>query len=246
MVLFDNSILCLALHPSAKAPPGVDRAPERVQYLLDVLNEQKERVIVPTPVLSEFLILAGTDGPEYLTKIRESSVLRVEPFDQRAAIELADIEITARATGDKRGSAKGCEWQKVKIDRQIVAIAKVHSVSVIYSDDPHIIAHGKDCKIRVMGSADLNAPPPQQMIIDLAPTEPMGDLIEFPTDQTEAQLVREDSDALKQKKTDEGRTMGGSAIPTSPEVPGSSVGPPEGQAGAEEAKAKTEGRIEGP
>ena len=99
-------------------------------------------------------------------KIRENSSLRVEPFDERAAIELADLEITARDRGDKRGSAAGAEWQKVKFDRQIVAIARVHGASVIYSDDSHIAAHGKDCGVQVLALADLDLPPAQQMIIE--------------------------------------------------------------------------------
>jgi predicted nucleic acid-binding protein len=165
MVVFDNSIFCLTLHPDAKPKSGVDRARDRVEYLVETLGAQKETVIIPAPVLSELLVFAGPDAPDYLIKIRESSMLRVEPFDERAAIELADMEITARSKGNKRGSATGSEWQKVKFDRQIVAIAKANGASAVYTDDPDVVAHCKDCGMPVFGSTDLPLPPSKQMTL---------------------------------------------------------------------------------
>jgi hypothetical protein len=166
MVVFDNSIFCLMLNPNAKPRLSVDRVEDRIQYLLETLRDNKEVAIVPTPVLSEFLVFAGKSAPEYLLKIRESSFLRIEPFDERAAIELADREISARERGNKRGSAQTSDWQKVKFDRQIVAVALVHKASAIYSDDPDIAAHGKDCGLKVLALADLPLPPSRQMNLE--------------------------------------------------------------------------------
>jgi len=166
MVVFDNSIFCLTLHPDAKPRSGVDRVRDRIEHLLNTLRDNRETIIIPAPVLSEFLVFAGSDAPAYLLKIRDSSTLRIEPFDERAAIELADREITARSKGNKRGAATASDWQKVKFDRQIVAIALVHGASAIYSDDPDIVAHGKDCGIPVITLADLPLPPSRQMTIE--------------------------------------------------------------------------------
>lgn len=164
MVVFDNSIFCLCLHPLARARFGVDRVRDRVEYLLYRLRESKERVILPAPAFAEFLVFAGKDGPDYLARIRETSIFRVAPFDERAAIQLADIEIAAVGSGNKRGPAgPATEWQKVKFDRQIVAIAKVHGASEIYSDDPDIKKHGEACGIRVVQLADLPLPPASQV-----------------------------------------------------------------------------------
>jgi predicted nucleic acid-binding protein len=162
MVVFDNSIFCLVLHPDARARSGVDSPRERVAFLLDSLREQKEAIILPAPAFAEFLILAGEDAPKYISKIRENSVFRIEPFDDRAAIETAQIEIEARKKGSKRGSADGEEWQKVKFDRQIVAIARVNNAKIIYSDDPDIAKHGKDCDVEVISLSSLPMPPSHQ------------------------------------------------------------------------------------
>lgn len=162
MVVFDNSIFCLVLHPDARARSEVDSPKERVGFLLDSLKERKEAVILPAPAFAEFLILAGEDAPKYISKIRENCVFRIEPFDDRAAIEIAQIEIEARNKGNKRGSAEGEEWQKVKFDRQIVAIARVNNAKPIYSDDPDIVKHGKDCDVEVISLSSLPMPPSHQ------------------------------------------------------------------------------------
>ena len=166
MVVFDNSIFCLTLHPDAKPRSSVDPVQDRIQHLLETLRDNGEVAIIPAPALSEFLVFAGKSAPEYLLKIRESSFLRIEPFDERAAIELADREISAREKGNKRGSATTSDWQKVKFDRQIVAVALVHKASAIYSDDPDIVTHGKDCGLKVLSLADLPLPPSRQITIE--------------------------------------------------------------------------------
>lgn len=165
MVVFDNSIFCLSLHPDAKPRSGVDRAKERVEFLIERLQEENERIILPAPAMAEFLVLAGKQGPEYIRRLREIAGLRIEPFDEKAAIELADIEIAARQSGNKRGKAKDSDWQKVKFDRQIVAIARVHGAKTIYSDDPDIQKHAKACRIEVISLADLPTRPAVQQVL---------------------------------------------------------------------------------
>jgi hypothetical protein len=171
MVVFDNSILCLVIHPAAKPRTEVDRPKDRIDYLMERLRDDGERIILPTPAVAEFLILAGTEGPQYLSLIRDNSIFRIEPFDERAAIELADIELTQRRIGNKRGSATDSDWQKVKFDRQIVAVAKVHGVRTIYSDDPHIKKHGEDCGLNVVRLGDLPLPSAVQQSLELTAPE---------------------------------------------------------------------------
>ena len=134
------------------------------------LTDDKEHIILPTPAFAEFLVLAGSDAPQYISAIRDNSIFRIYPFDEIAAIELADMEIESRRKwGSKKGAASDSEWQKVKFDRQIVAIAKAHGATVIYSDDPHIAKHGEDCGVKVISLADL--PVPAAVQLPLAPIE---------------------------------------------------------------------------
>jgi hypothetical protein len=171
MVAFDNTLLALVLHPLAKPPidPStnllVSRLAERIELLLETLEEDRETIIIPTPALCEFLILAGKDGPKYLAQIDKGTIFRTEPFDMKAAIELAAMETNIRSSAsgraDKRDGAQGT-WAKIKFDRQIVTIAKVNGATKIYSDDEGVDKFAKRCGILVVKTWELPLPEMQQ------------------------------------------------------------------------------------
>ena len=68
----------------------------------------------------------------------------------------------ARLTGYMAGSLNPC--QKVKIDRQIVAIGVTERATTIYSDDLGIVALAKVARTDAVSSWELPLPP----------TEPQG------------------------------------------------------------------------
>ena len=130
--------------------------------MLDTLEDNGETITIPTPVLSEFLILAAKDGPKYLAQINKGSVFRIESFDTKAAIELAAIEVKIRSSSrDKRAGMQGT-WAKIKFDRQIVTIAKVNGADTIYSDDRDVEKFAKHCGLSVVKTWELPVPPAEQ------------------------------------------------------------------------------------
>lgn len=164
MVLFDSNFLTYLLNPDSRPPKyteadgPVEHAKERVTYLIQKLEKSNERVLIPAPVLSEVLVFAGTAMQEWLSIINAMGALKIAEFDQLAAIELALMEQASRNQGDKKGGAQGT-WAKVKFDRQIIAIAKVHRVSAIYSDDSDLQAWAEKHGIKVIRLEDINLPP---------------------------------------------------------------------------------------
>lgn len=127
-VAFDASILIYVIDEQAKPPTDpatgnpVDRCRERVTHLLESLQRQNAKIIIPTPALAEVLVHAATGGPEFLRILSLSRHFRIAPFDERAAVEFAArqadrIEVNARAPATTRA--------KAKFDDQIVAIAAV-------------------------------------------------------------------------------------------------------------------------
>jgi len=72
MVVFDATTLLYLLDPEAKAPTdpetgeSVSRVKDRITFLVSELEKRKEKIIVPTPALSELLVRAGDAGPKYL------------------------------------------------------------------------------------------------------------------------------------------------------------------------------------
>jgi predicted nucleic acid-binding protein len=180
MVSMDAGYLGLLLHPDAKPPEDpatkelLVRARDRIEKLVDDLHAANERVVIPTPALSEFLVLAGNDLQQYLAEFANQPSFRIQPFDLMAAIEVAAMEVLAKSKGGKRLPVPAeTPWQKVKYDRQIVAISKVHKVHTIYSNDNHVTVIAEDVGIKVVPCWELPLPPSDAPLFDsLPPPEP--------------------------------------------------------------------------
>lgn len=143
MVVFDSSVLLLVLDPNAKPPNDpitgqpLDKASERIEYLIENLTADKEQIVIPTPVLSEVLVHAGDAMQPYLDTLNSQAAFRIAPFDQKAAIEAALAMSDAIRRGGRRVDAANPDSTvtKIKFDRQIVAIAKAEGARAVYSDD---------------------------------------------------------------------------------------------------------------
>ena len=167
----DNNYLGMLLHPSVKPPLNpntqkpVTELRERLDALVDRWNKAAARVVVPMPALAEFLVLAGDEGNLYLSELNNLANVYLRPFDLRAAIELASMELNARQFGSKRGPVdQAVPWQKVKVDRQIVAIAKVAQVTTFFTDDKDAAALARSEGMIVVSSWELPIPPKPQSL----------------------------------------------------------------------------------
>lgn len=164
MVVFDATALLYLLDPEAKAPTDpetgepVTRVKERIDFLVRELEKGREKIIVPTPALSELLVRAGDAGPEYLDILSKNATFKIVDFDQRAAVEVAAAIREALDSGSKKGGSES-SWAKIKFDRQIISIAKVERASTIYSDDGDIERFSKNVGVVVVRVSDLPLPP---------------------------------------------------------------------------------------
>jgi hypothetical protein len=157
MVVFDASILLFVFDENTKA--SVPRAKERVEYLIDTLSKTGERIVIPTPALSECLVYAGPAAPEYLNIIGKQACFRVASFDQRAAVEAAIRTYHARQRGQPKGGSPEISKAKIKFDRQIVAIATVESATIVYSDDFDVCGYAREAGMEAYRLSDLPEPP---------------------------------------------------------------------------------------
>jgi hypothetical protein len=165
MVVIDTTMLMLLFRPNvparvtdSKGKP-IDYVSERLAYLVKTIESSKSRIIIPTPVLSELLVRATPQETQrILDEINAAAVFRIEPFETRAAIELAVMTRAALSTGSKKGGSSET-WAKVKFDRQIVAIARVVQATAIYTDDENLAETAKDVGIQPIGLAELALPP---------------------------------------------------------------------------------------
>ncbi|MBL8038032.1 MAG: hypothetical protein JNN16_11090 [Nitrospira sp.] len=163
MVLFDTTMVLLLLQENAPAPldpstgKPIQGVKERIEHLIRKLDDEDQTIVIPTPVLSEILVLSGKAGANYIQIIEGSSRFRIAPFDTRGAVQVASMANDAIRKGNKKGDSKAV-WAKVKYDRQIVAIGITEDVSVIYSDDKDLRALAEKHHIKAYGIADLFLP----------------------------------------------------------------------------------------
>lgn len=169
MLAIDQSFLGLLLHPKARPPRNpktgkpIERLQDRIEELIEDWEVNNETVIIPTPALAQFLILAHHEASDYLGKISSSTYFKIRGFDQRAAVELATIHIGAISAGSKRKRGDStATWAKVNFDRQIVAVAKVNNASIIYTDDAEMTKFAKAQGMDVVASWDLPEPREKQ------------------------------------------------------------------------------------
>ncbi|MFP4146569.1 MAG: hypothetical protein ACLFSI_02520 [Halorhodospira sp.] len=167
VALIDESIDPDEVIPGAS--PGT-MAP-RINYFRRKAEENGQRVIIPAPALSEFLVGAACAAPYYLQELGRYQAFRVASFDELAAVELAEMEQQAGASwGRRRGPLPDDRnMAKVNFDRQIVAIARVHEVSQVIAadgdiyrlctrkDDPQVV-HPTELPLPAQQSLDLPDP----------------------------------------------------------------------------------------
>jgi predicted nucleic acid-binding protein len=167
MVIIDASILLLLLQPETRVPTdavgrGISFPKERVEGLIADLETRQEICLIPTPALAEALVRTDPSVSQKLVdSLNKLAVLRIVPFDERAAIEVAAM---SRQTSKKKvkTSDPASTWAKLKYDCQIVAIAKVHGAKAIYTDDSGLKALGRTHGLEAIGVAELQLPADKQ------------------------------------------------------------------------------------
>jgi predicted nucleic acid-binding protein len=166
MVVFDTTFLSLLfyeksrppLDPSSKQP--IERAKDRIEYLIETLDAARQKIVIPTPVLTELLAISSK-SQELLEKINSSRWFFVYPFDQKAAIECSELIRTVIKPAEKKNSTS--TWAKAKFDYQIIAIAIVAGADAIYTDDEDIHRRLAGKRIKGIRISELPFPPPRQM-----------------------------------------------------------------------------------
>lgn len=159
---FDSTMLSLLLNPKSKAVPDpatgkpIEFARERVQDLVRRLNKSRQKIIIPTPVTAEILSAVGPTNADYLRIINRARIFEVKSFDEVAAMELAFLNRDVFAQQDRVNKVEN--RQKVKVDRQILAVCKVANCETLYTDDANLRNRAEMCGIKALGIADLPVP----------------------------------------------------------------------------------------
>jgi predicted nucleic acid-binding protein len=141
-----------------------------INHLVAQLSSARAEIIVPTPALTEFMCVKVAAREAILAELQRSSAVRVAPFDQRAALECADLLRTTWTSRQRQSISRA----KFKFDWMIVSIALTHRATEIYTSDADLdsmcTAHcqGRGLRARLLQTLP-RAPEPPQQSLDLPP-----------------------------------------------------------------------------
>lgn len=138
IVCLDTHILIWGIQQVAN--PAQEDMISKAKFFFDLLDKGAHKVIIPTPVLFEFLTgIPIANHEKVLATFAEH--FRIVSFDTRAAKIAADL-LSGALLQNSAGEFGG--KNKLKMDCQIVAIALSNRAKVIYSYDPDLSKLAKD------------------------------------------------------------------------------------------------------
>lgn len=158
MIAFDTTALSFLFIPGYKPSKPVKYGKERLQELVNTMAANQDKIGIPSPALSEFLVTCNEEQTdEFLRLARSSAWIELLDFDTAAAVEVAMRTRRAIEAGDKN-EGMTIERTKIKFDRQIVGTAIVSKASKIISDDKDVKNLGERWGIEVQRVEDLPVP----------------------------------------------------------------------------------------
>lgn len=140
----------------------------RIEALIDMVESCGGLIIIPTPVLAEYLVgIDKNDHQNQLGLIQRKSCFEIASFDEIAAIECAQMP----SIKELKAMMKSDTANKVKFDRQIISIAKSLNVDEIWTHDIGVFKRCKEMGMTVKSLADIE-PAPSQFLIDMGHDTP--------------------------------------------------------------------------
>jgi len=159
---FDNTMLSILLNPSGRIPldPATGQpvlmAKRRAEFLVESLAKSRQKIVIPTPAQAELLTAIGPDAQQYFDIIARSRLFELASFDPRCAIELAILNRGIFAAQDLKNPSEA--YQKIKVDRQIIAVFLVAGVKDVYTDDEGMVRRARLCGLNPITTAQLVLP----------------------------------------------------------------------------------------
>lgn len=132
----------------------VDNPEGRAEALLDLMTAKADRILIPTPALSEILVRVEDHDlhREYLSLINSMACFDLISFDAISAINCAQL-----VNNSELKQLKGVEDDKKKIsfDRQIIAMTQAYGGDELWTHDKKMLAKAEAVGIVVKSLADV-------------------------------------------------------------------------------------------
>ncbi len=143
----------------------------RLNYFISAIENQGCSLVVPMPALAEYLVGADAAGLESLNAFERKTFVQMASFDRAAAYECAILDGASLGRGDKKDGSDAA-WQKIKVDRQIVAIGKAQGAGLVISQDKDVRTAALRVGMHCLRLEELELPPgAQQRRLDFSKEE---------------------------------------------------------------------------
>lgn len=148
----------------------------QIDFFIQQLDKQKCTLVVPMPALAEYLVKADNAGVESINKFEREKYVLLADFNRAAAFEISLLD-GAMVNANTKKDGVDQPWQRIKIDRQIVAIAKANSAQMIISQDSGVRAAALRFGMQCMSIEELPFPPGSaQTVLEFPESAPVPPL----------------------------------------------------------------------
>lgn len=129
----------------------------RMQGLFQILRAKKESIGIPAQVWAEFLDQAGEGELSATQNIFKTTAFRLLPYDLKAVMETVEV-VKAGRSARKTSKGEKRPRQSVKVDWQIIAIAKANGARLLITNDVDMLAEAKRSGVLCARICDLPIP----------------------------------------------------------------------------------------
>lgn len=167
MIVIDTNVLATLMSDNRSSEDFIKTA-----YFFQEIKKNGNYIGIPTPVIAEFLVIDNEIRTSFFELFKNNRSIKILPFDLKSAYECANIEAEARAAGNKLFPLpkESAPYQKVKVDRQILAIALSNNAQTLITNDKDLKKIGEhNSKIEVKLISELRIPEGMQRNLDLKP-----------------------------------------------------------------------------
>ena len=128
-ILVDANFLVAFLDPKLNPELRV-----RIDSFVVQIEKQGCMLVIPMPVLAEYLVGADQAALKSMQALERKKFVLLANFDRASAYECSQLDRSAKGGRDKK-DGNDQNWQKIKIDRQVLAVGKANGATLVISRD---------------------------------------------------------------------------------------------------------------
>ena len=164
-IVVDANFLVALLNPALDSESRL-----RINSFVSQIEKQGCSIIIPMPVMAEYLVGADQAALKSMQILERKKFVIMANFDRTSAYECAQLDRSARSGGKDKRDGVEQPWQKIKLDRQVLAVGKAQGATLVISRDAGVQSSAARCGIECLWINDLGLAAEDQQLA-LLPTE---------------------------------------------------------------------------